>query len=89
MVEKVPWDAERFAKKVKGTTPKEGRVPESRLEAGFQKNLGDISKPCVIVDTFGRIITWYLPDFLDDGMIVGLLFPDFLRLFNLKHFSMI
>lgn len=74
-LDKVDWDVMRFADRVKNTRPRpngEPAIDDLNLEKFFTNpELGDLHEPATIVDIFGRIMVWYLPDILHPSLIVG------------------
>jgi hypothetical protein len=64
------WDASRYAMKVKIVKERWGDE-DSRLSAQYHHpNVGYIDDPAVIVDMYGRILDWHLPEILSPGRTV-------------------
>jgi len=67
----VPWDAEAFAKKtVAHRVPPDTPLSPAPMDDGLIKqfpllSLGPFKEPTTLVDCFGRILIWYLPEVLD------------------------
>ncbi|OJA15212.1 hypothetical protein AZE42_13751 [Rhizopogon vesiculosus] len=61
----VPWDVDRYAKKVKSPSSQKGVTEWERLAKVFEMTkLGRISEPATIVDIHGKILVWYLPNIM-------------------------
>ena len=64
------WDITRYADRL----PKAGKVNEDSLRRRYPPLNGiTASKPCIVVDMQGIILTWYLPGILSNSRQVGLL----------------
>jgi len=66
----IPFDAENFADRVKARVD----VPDTEddeLEKFFpQVTLGVLTYPALILDHWGRIMSWFLPDIISSGRVV-------------------
>jgi hypothetical protein len=83
----------RFADRVKNTRPRpngEPAIDDLNLEKFFTNpELGDLNEPATIVDIFGRIMVWYLPDILHPSLLVGPVHPLFLFANVISRFTRI
>lgn len=73
---RVPWDADRFAEKVKITVEQRGETSASNasLEKYFiNPKLGTLREPAIIVDLHGHIMLWLLPGILSGRLVCLLL----------------
>ena len=71
----VDWDVTRFADRVKNSRPRQDGQPsveDTNLLKYFRNpELGDLDDPATIVDRFGRIMVWHLPDIFLHPLIVS------------------
>ena len=77
----LPWNMTYYQEKIPGATrvsyngnetPPE-ILPEEkkRLEDFFDKaNIGQVDNPCIVVDIFGRVVVWYMPDIIHPARVV-------------------
>ena len=67
----VPWDTNTLADQVKKIT-KITTKEEQRLREFFPPHfIGALQEPATIIDKFGSILAWYLPDILTQLRIVS------------------
>ena len=73
--DQVDWDVTQFADRVKNTHPQENGKPaveDLNLDKFFRNSeLGDLKEPATIVDRFGHIMVWYLPEIFYPFLIVS------------------
>lgn len=71
----MPWDYEMYCKVCDRRALGEGHSPKERkLAEEFQSwaaSLKSITKPRTVVDTFGRVIAWILPEILPQRLQVS------------------
>jgi hypothetical protein len=76
--EVVKWDATRYANRLPKKASKAGTKASKKKEASLRRryapplNGETVSRPCIIVDAHGVILTWYLPGILTEFRQVGL-----------------
>ncbi len=77
----LPWAVTAYVEKVPGSTlvpPKDPNPPEmsaAEIEK-FQKFFDDSviahqNEPCIIIDLYGRIVLWYLPQIICQARVVS------------------
>ena len=71
----VDWDVTQFADRVKNSRPHQDGQPsveDTNLLKYFRNpELGDLDDPATIIDRFGRIMVWHLPDIFLRPLIVS------------------
>jgi hypothetical protein len=74
----VEWDIERFADKTKPVKVKKNhhlRIQEeiARMQKTFPipEGLGSSEEPATVVDKYGRIFVWHLPDIFSESRVVS------------------
>ena len=70
------WDVTQLADRVKNTRPRQdwdSAFDDQQLAKYFsQAHLGHFNEPATILDQYGRIMVWYLPDIFLLSRIVSL-----------------
>ena len=45
-------------------------ILKTRNYTGPVNGMGQVSEPCVVIDRFGKIILWYLPNIVSSRLVV-------------------
>jgi len=68
---KADFDGAHFAERVKNRAEVPDAKEDEELRKFFREvHIGDVNVPAIIVDAFGRILAWHLPDVLSSARVV-------------------
>jgi len=68
---RTPIDADNYADRVKTHGVVSDKEDDTHLRKFYPRvNVGEVNDPAVILDAWGRILVWHLPDIISTGRVV-------------------
>jgi hypothetical protein len=67
---RIPIDATNFAERVKKRVDISGKEDDHLRKFYRRVDVGEVNVPAVILDAWGRVLAWHLPNIISTGRVV-------------------